>query len=376
MKIGILTLPLHTNYGGILQAYALQTVLERMGHEVIVFDSPNHLKVSVWKYPLIIAKRCISRFLLRRPVKIFYERWYNNMIPIVRQYTQPFIDKNIHRFEISSFSSISSNFVDVFVVGSDQVWRPKYFSPMYAANIEEAFLNFSKGWNVKRFSYAASFGTEEWEYTEAQTKKCGELLKMFDCVTVREESGVFLCEKYFGVNAHHVLDPTMLLDSSDYMALVRQTVTPKSPGNLLCYILDESEKKETIISQVAKDKGLIPFFVNSKIEDNIADIQERIHPPVESWLQGFHDADFVVTDSFHACVFSILFRKPFLVIGNKKRGNARFESLLKLFGLQNRLLDEFEPCYELDDINWSFVYKILDEKREIALSFMSVVFDK
>ena len=120
-------------------------------------------------------------------------------------------------------------------------------------------------------------------------------------------------------------------------------------------------------------KGYIPFCVNSRIEEWDAPIQECIQPPVEEWLRGFYDAEFVVTDSFHACVFSILFNKPFIVIGNEGRGIARFESLLKTFGLEERLVitnnldlpsSIFSPpnalnmISDLRDISYKFLDKI------------------
>lgn len=342
MKIGILTLPLHTNYGGILQAYALQTVLGRMGHEVEVIDTPNiKSSPSLWT----IGKRIIKK-LLGRKVSLFLEKKYNKEFPIISQYTQLFVDKYIHRKVVNTPEELQEDDFDAIVVGSDQIWRPKYYG-----KIENAYLKFAKDWNIKRIAYAASFGTDEWEYTPHQTARCGELLRMFDAASVREASGVGLCKEYFGVEAKHVLDPTMLLNKEDYIKLIETAGTPKSKGTLLNYILDDTPEKRALIEQIAKDKGLVPFRVNSRVEDHNAPLEERIQPPVEQWLRGFYDAEFVVTDSFHACVFSILFNKPFVVIGNKERGMARFNSLLRLFDLGNRMivnLDDFKSLSNTD----------------------------
>lgn len=349
MKIGILTLPLHTNYGGILQAYALQTVLERMGHEVMVIDTPNMKATPSF---LTMGKRIAKRALGKR-VEIFLERRHNREYPIISQYIQPFIDKYIHRKEISSLHELRKENFDAIVVGSDQVWRPLYFTSLFKTNIRNAYLAFAEDWNIKRIAYAASFGTDDWEYTPKQTIACRELLRKFDAVSVREESGVQLCKEHFGVEAQHVLDPTMLLDKEDYIHLIETTETTKSKGTLLNYILDETPEKCSLMEQIAKDKGLIPFRVNSKVEDRTAPLEERIQPPVEQWLRGFYDAEFVVTDSFHACVFSILFNKPFVVIGNKERGMARFSSLLRLFNLESRMIVNFDDFKSLSDTNFS-----------------------
>ena len=130
MRIGILTLPLHTNYGGILQAYALQTVLERMGHEVVVFDTPNRMPLPPLKdIPKCFLKRIVKK-LLGRNQKIFYEYYQNKkVIPVITQNTQRFINSYIHRKEIRNFKELDGETYDAIVVGSDQVWRPLYFIP-------------------------------------------------------------------------------------------------------------------------------------------------------------------------------------------------------------------------------------------------------
>ena len=339
MKIGILTLPLNTNYGGILQSYALQTVLERMGHEVVVLNCERKYSLPLWRMPLSYAKRVIKKYILgRKDTKIFAEQHQQKEYAIISQHTQRFIDAYIHTYNVESFKNLKSTDFDAIVVGSDQVWRPKYFTYLFNASIENAFLSFAREWNIKRISYAASFGTEDWEYTAEDTDLCGELLKLFNVVTVREESAVRLCKERLGIEASHVLDPTMLLSKEDYIKLFDVVNTPKSSGNLLTYILDNTPEKTNVINKISKEKGLTPFRINSNAKGPNASVEERIQPPVEAWLRGFYDAEFVVTDSFHACVFSIIFGKPFIVIGNKERGMARFESLLKMFGLEDCLI--------------------------------------
>lgn len=356
MKIGILTLPLHTNYGGILQAYALQTVLKRMGHEVVVFDKPYTYSLPLWKKCLAYPKRAICKYVLKKNAIVRWEKVasYNNIT--VRQNTQKFISKYIDRKEIKAYSELSGKDYDAIVVGSDQVWRPKYFGI-----IENAFLAFAKEWNIKRIAYAPSFGVDTWEYSEEQTKNCKALVKKFDSVSVREQSGVELCEKNFDIDAEWVLDPTMLLNAEDYIELFKASDTPQSEGNLLDYILDREDDKETMILEVASKANLKPFRLNSRVEDPTAPLEERVQPPVEKWLRGFYDAKLVVTDSFHACVFSILFKKPFVVVANRERGLSRIESLLGYFGLTDRIV-----CTASDAMNFSDIdYGAVDEKLEM-----------
>lgn len=364
MRIGILTLPLHTNYGGILQAYALQTVLERMGHDVCLIEKKRQpLRLPLWKAPLSYGKRIIKN-LTGNPFPIFYEQKMNREEPVVRQNTDKFINKYIKRRIVNDFSDIKETDFDAIVVGSDQIWRPKYFR-----EIEHAFLDFTEGWNIKRIAYAASFGTDDWEYTPGQAERCGRLLRLFDAVSVRESSAVGLCREHFGIEAKHMLDPTMLLEKEDYIRLFENANTPKSNGTLLNYILDDTPEKTALTNRIAKERGLVPFRVNAKSDINLP-IENRIAPSVEQWLRGFYDAEFVVTDSFHACVFSILFNKPFLVVGNQKRGLSRFVSLLGMFGLEDRLITDLSFIPNSKVVDSKSVCMRLDRQREYSMEFL------
>lgn len=369
MRIGILSLPLYVNYGGILQTYALQTVLERMGHDVTFIQKRNWpLRLKLQDMPVVYTKRIVKN-LLGQHIPMSYERIFNREAPIIRQNIEPFVRKHIRMKVVDDYRQICENDFDAIIVGSDQIWRP-----LYVKHIESAFLDFAKDWNnIKRVAYAASFGTDSWEYSKSQSEHCRKLVKLFNAVSVREASAVKLCREHFGVEAKHVLDPTMLLEAADYMKLFKESNTPKSDGNLLCYILDENEEKAKIISSIAKEKHLKPFSVSARPTYRYdLPVEERIQPSVEQWLRGFYDADFVVTDSFHACVFSILFRKPFLVYGNKARGMSRFMSLLETCGLEYRFVSEFSNVEKkvFKEIDWNIINAILSNRRDDAKSFL------
>jgi hypothetical protein len=370
MKIGILTLPLNHNYGGILQAYALLSVLKRMGHEVWLIDRQEQ-KIPKWKYPLSIAKRISLKFIGKNKASIFYNEKKKRDHLFIGQYTIPFIKKYIQPQTITFHSSnelekvILYNF-DCYIVGSDQVWRPEY-----TCNIEDYFFGFLKG-NEKRFSYAASFGTNEWEFSPEQTLNCAKLLQSFKSVSVRENTGINICKKYFDVNAVQVLDPTLLLNLDDYQQLVALNKIVLS-GELLCYILDNNEEKKQIINIVSEKLDMLPFNVNTESDNFNAVLIDRIAPPVEIWLKSFIKAKYVITDSFHGCVFSILFNKPFIVYGNIDRGMERFLSLLSIFGLEKRLIttiDEFSMEIIETTIDWNKVNNLLEKERQISMSFL------
>lgn len=370
MKIGVLTLPLHNNFGGILQAYALQKVLKDFGHNVVLIDKSRYISLGPWykKYPIYI-KRGINRFIFGKNIIVKADIEQNRFLKTIAKYTEPFIEKHIRRVYTKDFSNIREKDFDVLIVGSDQIWRPKYFF----SKIENAYLDFAREWKIKRIAYAASFGTEEWEYTKEQTNNCAALLKKFNAVSVRESSAVQLCNDNFGVKAEHVLDPTMLLCKEDYIKLFKDYNTAQSDGNLFCYILDEGEEKKSIIDCIAKEKGLKPFYVNSRYEELDAPLEERIQQPVEKWLRAFNDAEYIVTDSFHACVFSIIFNKPFIVYGNRERGMARFKSLLSIFGLEERIVSTKEEATKAisKPINWEIVNESHRQWKEKSMSFLN-----
>lgn len=368
MKIGILTLPLHTNYGGILQAYALQTVLERMGHEVTLIDRgwpPHHTFIR--RFAMVI-KDSIRKILHRGNSLSWHWIFFREKeIATEHALTFQFVDKYINRKVVPCLYSIRQGDYDGFVVGSDQIWREHHFRP-----IENAFLDFAENWPVKRVSYAASFGTDAWEYSDEQTYNCLSLIQKFDGVSVREKSAVNLCKRYLKHDAIHVLDPTMLLLSDEYVRNLGIGNVKISPGNFLVYILDMTKEKQQIIDYLSLKYNLTPFVVNSKCEDRTCPLNERVQPPVEKWLRGFYDAKFVFTDSFHACAFAINFNKAFFVYGNRERGLSRFESLLQLFDLSNRMIQSVSEVEDLvsETIDWNNVNKIILQKRKKSIEFL------
>ena len=358
MRIAIITLPLHANYGGILQAYALQTILKRMGHNVEIITLSCFLRIPLWRIPFTYIKRCSFKYLFGKKIRIFYEQWYNRTDPLLVIHMKCFIDERIFIRFVNRYNDIKDGEYDAFIVGSDQVWRPQYFK----SSIENAYLAFAKKWkNVKRIAYAASFGTDEWEYTLKQTKYCSKLVELFDGVSVREKTAVGLCEHYLHCKAQHVLDPTMLLTASSYYQLFMNKQLSPCDGQLLTYILDENVETENIILQLAAHFGYKPFRVNSRYENYNAPLIERVQPSVEQWLKGFYEAEFIVTDSFHATIFAILFRKPFIVIGNRERGLSRLHSLLCMFSLEKHFV------FTSGQINFNMDYSIDTQELDIIL---------
>lgn len=356
MKIGIVTQPLSRNYGGILQNYALQQVLIKLGHTPFTFD----LRISyIWRVWVIITIKNIIKYIIGRPCKfpqtIFAVKSQEKIL-------RSFVENNITiikpRTKRLTADSILRNNLDAIIVGSDQVWRPKY---NYC--IQDMYLYFAKDLDIKRVAYAASFGVDKWEYTDEQTEVCKSLAQKFDAISVREQSGVDLCEKYLDVEAKHVVDPTLLLTADDYKKLLTHIPEVKSQY-LFAYILDQTYDKIEYTTRYAENLGLeiVIKGANGKLlkDDSI-----------ESWLANFRDAKYIITDSFHGCVFSIVFNKPFIALGNRVRGMERFNSLLEILGLEDNLFDLTEkPVRFINYPNWSEVNAKVSLYRKKSLEFL------
>lgn len=361
LKVGVLTLPLNDNYGGNLQAYALMEVLRGMGHTPVLINRRNPPKAgsavsartSPEEKPLITNKIAIRAAENRA----FVQR---HLRPITREFTS----------SQQLAESIDQYNFDAMIVGSDQVWRPKY-SP----SLPDYFLDFLRNnSHIRKISYAASFGAPRWEFDASQTSMASSALKRFDAVSVREDIGVALCGKNLAVEAEHVLDPTLLLTQDHYAKLYSGKAEALPRNGILVYVLDQSDDKTQVVETLSKSLSL-PVF---STKDNFAGISPEFRSKpfdksVESWLLGFHQADFVVTDSFHGTVFSILFNKPFIAYGNPARGMARFTSLLKMFGLEDRLIvasREADFSKLLRPIDWNDVNIKLRRERDKAMDFL------
>ncbi|MFI3280916.1 MAG: polysaccharide pyruvyl transferase family protein [Rikenellaceae bacterium] len=370
MKIGVVTLPLHTNYGGVLQAYALQYSLRSMGHDPYLVDCRlNPRYANFVKRPALLIVRALAWAIPSLADQLrSSERQLRADKVVMRHNVESFIAKNISLKHYLDYSFIGRRDFEAFVVGSDQVWRPEYFRPIAAA-----YLNFARKWSVKRVAYAASFGLDEWSYNESQGEQCRRLAKLFDAISVRENTAINLCNKYLERDAQEVLDPTLLLPKRVYLDLVEQANIPASSGNMMVAILDATPDKEHLVDLLAANYSASKFSVNSRVEDRSAPLEERIQPPVEQWLKGFVDADYVVTDSYHAAIFAIIFNRPFVVYTNPERGATRFHSLLSKLGLEQQMISSSEDlcldsCF---DIDWEGVNAKLLRLRRESLEFLN-----
>lgn len=358
MKIGLLNLPLDNNYGGNLQRYALIKTLEQLGHTVTyLLCKSNICHIAGYKMIPRYIRRITKKLFIDSETEIFIEknkylqRIQNNII------AEQFVQNHFHcstdiynKEELLSYI-LSSDF-DGIVVGSDQVWRKKI---AHEYGLDTYFLDFlDSDLPIKRIAFSASLGTEENELTEDEIKRIGIFYAKFNASSVREISGKRLLESYGWnkPNAEVLLDPTFLLTKEEYITLRRTYETQPSEGDLFCYILDKTNYKMDVISKEAKKRNLNPFF---------ASIENSTNFSIYQWLRSFEEAKFVVTDSFHGVVFSIIFNKPFHLIRNPLRGNTRFDSLFQI-------LDIVENA---KDLNWDAITKQVKYQQEKSIHFLT-----
>ena len=362
MKIGILTLPFNNNYGGYLQCYALMIVLKREGHEVeLIYRRHNRIPFSKKIVPSL--KNIVKVLIGRKVVSIIpdEEKTFRyqgaSMMPFLDNYLAP---KSKPLYSTKEFNEYVSGRYDAVIVGSDQVWRPEY-----GPGIRDYFFYGIPDRELIRLSYAASFGTDKPQFDVYEIKDCGKALSKFRAVSVRESSGLealkaFGCD--FKTIPQVVLDPTLLLDKEDYNNILKDEKSP-SKGKVFCYVLDNNHEKEDIINgicgQLNKEKYVIADIQNNNVT----------LPSIESWLSAIRDSDFVITDSFHGMVFSVIFQKDFIVCPNIKRGADRFTSFLQQLGLEDRIVDSIDST-NIAPINWGSVLHLLLEKKKTSFDFI------
>lgn len=373
MKIGILTQPIHLNYGGAIQNWALQQTLADMGHQpemiwrVSYAPKPGIRAVAVRcaSTAKTMALKCLGRGCRRRfdnPLSRGYSACAKYMdygfVKRISRSRKCFDDVMLRRV-------VAGAGYDAFIVGSDQVWREEY-SP----RIETYFLDFLDEADPRpRVAYAASFGKEKEYIAAGKMPLCRSLLSRFDAVSVREDSGLKIVADDFGrADAVKVLDPTLLLDAERYRALIRRRERPEVP-QLAAYILDSDPDKSRLVADVAGRLGL-------PVRESTANLGIEKMLTVGQWLAMFEGAGFVVTDSFHGMVFAIQFGRPFVVYANRYRGLDRFLSLLGELGLTDRLVysySEFEQRREalMTPIDYTAVRARIEELRSRSLAWLT-----
>lgn len=346
-KIALLNFPLDGNYGGNLQRFALIKVLTDMGYDVTHLSTRFKFWETNSRYKRF---KCLLRYKLglfqkeKRKTLVMQFKYQEEMKAIM-----PFYEKYVpHTEPIFSYDDIRTyqNFA-AYMVGSDQVWRRSmngYFP------YSTMFFDFIKNPNAKKIAYGISLGTGENELSESDLEEVSPLYKDFHAVSVREQSALTLFEQYGWTKpvAQVVLDPTLLLKKEDYDSIIENARTKRTKEKVFCYVLDLDEEKKSKIRFKIQELGKTAHYcVFGK---------DRIS--IEQWLRNIRDAKYVITDSYHGVLFSIIFNRPFLFLENKRRGNERVDYVMKFLGITN------------DTFDWEQINTKIDAERIKSCAFL------
>lgn len=374
MKIGILTHPLETNYGGILQAFALQKTLRSLGHEAITINRHNHEQYYSTTHQLMSFGKRIWEFYIKQ--KNVSPRWNpfltRTELDIITKNLQSFISNNIvttewcYSEDLSRIDDIYQ--FDAYVVGSDQVWMPGYCL--------NSFLDFVKRDNVIKIAYAASSGSTSFVNNPFLLKQCKYLAKDFKALSARESSLAHLVQEGLDTIVSVVLDPTLLIDTKDYLNAI--TTSNEVEPTIFSYILDKTAEKQVLLNRIA-EKIRLPLVSGNVTKyykpGGLYRIDECVYPSIDDWINNINRSKFVVTDSFHGTALAILFNKPFITIINNQRGRDRFLSLFEILQIpENRMLDTTNVS-DLDniltyDIDFTKINQAIMYQRCHSLEFL------
>jgi len=273
--------------------------------------------------------------------------------------------KLLFRKFINKYIKLKSkiNDEDVFIVGSDQVWNYKItdFDDVFLLNLNEK--------NIKKYSYAASFGIEKIE--DEYLYKYKELLLDFDFITVREHQAYKILKNQMNIESEIVLDPTLLLDASQWSKIFKKNKTENK--YILMYLIIKDDKIIDFALQLSKKTGLKIIFISDHIFERVKGIKYLGFISPEKWAYLFYNAEFVVTNSFHGVAFSINFNKNFFVDLLPKAlsdVNSRIIDILKLFSLENRLIDKVTM---MDNINYKSINDILKQEKQKSLKYLKKI---
>ena len=388
-RVLVRTFPPNTNYnyGGVLQAFALQYTIRKLGYDCLTDSTSVHFAESGMRRFVPQPLRPVLQSLIgwHVPLRAIPGRFREAARKMRNQAALPVTGGCITDFAVKHMTlaplynhkggvdqELLASF-DCFVAGSDQVWRPEH------SNIASYMFDFVPLDDPRpRFSYAVSFVTDSPRFSEARIDRLRALASAMSGISVREISGVDIVKSSLHAKAAQHIDPTMMLTPEDYRGLIEGPERFDDTPHVFDYVLDGSgEARQTL--QVVLDQIGLPVY---RVVPPTPPSRRELHrnrarymlPDVDAWLTHLAHSEFAVTDSFHGTVFAILFNVPFVAICNQSRGAARFESLLSQFGLEDRLIDAGSldlKIAELAPIDWSKVNSRLDEERARSMDYLT-----
>lgn len=336
LRIKTLTCHHVYNHGSSLQAYALQRFLTSLGHEVKIIDyRPSYLDQRSNFFcisPTWAARGVLARMVYLGSKVLPRLRWrlQSNCKPEFDEFTSLHLRLTTKRYGSIDSLRESSPAADLYLAGSDQIWNTLYWNGRDPA----FFLDFGAEETI-RASYAASFGTD------TLVPECVDFVRdklvRLDAISVRETHGITILEGLGIKGSQHVLDPVFLLEAEDWEAVVDHSININE-RYLLVYDFENSAEFRHLAQRLAGTLGVKIYSVNNYCRTHYADRDFfEVGPP--RFLSLIQNAELVVSNSFHATAFSIIFGKEFLVIGRQKdKVNSRMESLLRSAGMSERMV--------------------------------------
>lgn len=354
MIIYVLTCHSVANYGSILQAMATSQILSSWGYKNYIIDyvakersayqkmksGAEDRKLKGIKKFLYLTLKCPSEFIKDK----YFPKYKKKYLPLTKTY------KSLEELKQEDFG-------DAYLcAGSDQIWGYKLFSKVDPAY----FLEFGSNRN-KYFSFSASFGRTDFD--EEYYHSLDKFLEKFSFITVREQSGVSLVERYTSYKAEHVLDPTLMVAREFWHTFANKKI--KEKPFILLYQLRWNKEIDQYVKELAKRKGLKIIRVSTFLYDYAKFGKKKILKSPDYVLSLFREARYVVTDSFHATVFSLVFNRKFIDF-LPKTTHERISDLLKVVNLSDRMASCTEKDFGIIDkeIDWNMVNTVLQDKRK------------
>lgn len=339
MRIGLITYHFSVNYGAIMQCYATCRALKELGHDVEIINLRQEEKHGIKHVFSLYKDATLVRFM---------KEHYPNQTLLYHSYEQ---------LKKADFD------YDCLLVGSDQVWNPFISKDKCLAY----FLDFGPKESL-RISYASSLGLEKWPKEYASIKDdVKQALLHFDHISVRESAGQKLLANDFGVHSQLVLDPTMLHEN--YSEIVDDI---PERNDIICYQFNRRKDFRLTAKFISKQIGA-PLRTITNVYP-IPGFRYSYPPDVENWIKKLAGAKFVITDSFHGLVFSLLYKTPFVVFATPNGKNSRLKNLLELVGLSDRYVVDYNPNelkVILDrPIDYDKVHAILRDERKKSWDFL------
>ncbi|MBT9463777.1 polysaccharide pyruvyl transferase family protein [Hydrogenophaga sp.] len=374
MNVGILTFHFSDNYGAALQAYALRRWLTEQGHHASFIDyRPAHIEHGGRLcLPTSPARLKANLKVVYLAVSSFLNEHFGNRSQKEKfvRFREQFLDIRSDVAPTDNGASLAAaQAYDLIVAGSDQIWSPSQhfgFDPNY-------FLAFAKSFRARKISYAASFGRDRVSSSEAA--QLPPLLHNFDAISVREASGVTLVERATGHRPANVPDPTLL--HSNYAELTDRASSDHDDPYIFCYGLRSPDNIRQTADLASKQLNC-PVLSPHNPHRRWVEIGDTVYPDPGEWVSLIKNARFVVTNSFHGTVFSLLFKKPFIVAGltgERASANARAIHLLRAVGLESRFAPSFSEqntkALMTKEIDWTAVDQRLADLRQAGNAFLS-----